>query len=144
MICHEVEKLLILYIDSEVSEEERKVVESHLSSCSHCSKLKDQYLRIKETSSEISLANPPDEVMDGYWTYISSKLSRGGGWIFLIIGSVILIFYAIYQVAVDPSLNSLVKITVAAIVIGIVLLFISVLIDRIKDLKTDRYRGIEK
>ena len=144
MECDEIERLLILYIDDEISKEEKEDVESHISSCANCKALMEQYMKLKKTSSEISFTKPSDETMDSYWANISSRLSRGGGWIFLIIGSVILIIYAICRFAVDPSVHSLVKVTIAAIVIGIVLLFISVLLERIRDLKTDRYRGIEK
>lgn len=144
MTCDEIEKLLILYIDEEISKDERKAVETHISSCSHCNTMMNQYLKLKRTSSEISFTKPSDETMDGYWAQVSSRLSRGGGWIFLIIGSIILALYAIYRFTIDPSIHSFIKVTIAAIVIGIVLLFISVLIERIRDLKTDRYRGIEK
>lgn len=144
MKCDEIERLLILYIDDEISKEEKEDVESHITSCANCKALMEQYMKLKKTSSEISFTKPSDETMDSYWANISSRLSRGGGWIFLIIGSVILIIYAIYRFAIDPSVHSLVKVTIAAIVIGIVLLFISVLLERIRDLKTDRYRGIEK
>jgi predicted anti-sigma-YlaC factor YlaD len=144
MKCDEIEKLLILYIDDEISKEERDAVESHVSSCPHCKTLMDQYAKLKKTSSEISFTKPSDEAMDGYWAQISSRLSRGGGWTLLIIGSIILLLYAIYRFTVDPGVHSFVKVTIAAIMIGIVLLFISVLIERIKDLKTDRYQGIKK
>ena len=47
MKCEEIEKLLILYIDDEITQEEKKAVESHISSCSHCKAHMDQYLKIK-------------------------------------------------------------------------------------------------
>lgn len=144
MKCDEIEKLLTLYIDDEISKEEKEAVKSHVSSCPHCKKLMDQHLKIKKTSSEISFTEPPADTMAKYWANVSANLSRGSGWIFLIIGSVILALYAIYRFAFDPGVHSLIKITIAAIMIGIILLFLSVLIDRIRDLKTDRYRGIEK
>ncbi len=144
MKCDEIEKLLTFYIDKEISNEEKEVVEFHLASCPNCQNTMNQYIKLKKTSSEISFIEPPAARMESYWANISSRLSRGGGWIFLVAGSIILVLYAIYRFAVDPGIQSIIKITIAAIAIGIIFLFISVLIDRIKSLKTDRYRGIKK
>ena len=144
MDCNRAEELLSAYIDNEISAAEMVELGAHLKTCSNCKSALDQYLKIKKTSSDIKLVDPPHDRMENYWTNISARLSRGFGWILFIVGSVILAIYAIYQFAIDRTTNSFVKIVIAAIVIGLVMIFISVLIERLREMKTDRYTGVQK
>ncbi|MEW5807620.1 MAG: zf-HC2 domain-containing protein [Acidobacteriota bacterium] len=144
MDCVKAEDQLSAYIDGELSDRERMELESHLQTCKNCRKELEEHMKIKKISSSIKFAEPPKEMMDNYWTSISAGISRGTGWTLFLIGTVILIAYAIYQFVIDRSIDAFIKTTVAAVVIGIVMLFVSVLIERLRDLKTDRYRGVEK
>jgi len=144
MDCNRTEELLSAYIDNELSASEMIELGEHLKSCDNCRNALDQYLKLKKTSADIKLVDPPVDSMEHYWSTVSAKLSRGVGWIFFIIGSIILAIYAIYQFAVDRTIDSFVKIVIAAIVIGLVMLFLSVLIERMRERKTDRYTGVQK
>ncbi len=144
MDCGRAEELLSAYLDNEISTSDLIELENHLEKCDRCRNELDQYRKLKNSSSQIKLADPPGDSMEHYWVNISSRLSRGFGWIFFIAGSAILFVYAFYQFAVDTTINAFFKIIIAAIVIGLAMLFISVLIERLRDMKTDRYRGVQK
>lgn len=80
--------------------------------------------------------------MNEYWSNISSKLSRGFGWIFFIIGAIANIIYALYAFLISESVNPFEKVVIFMLLSGLLLLFSSVAIQRYKDYKTDKYKGI--
>ena len=74
---------------------------------------------------------------------VVTKTSRGLGWLLALIGGAILAGYAIYEFATDDTVDALVKIAVAGVVGGSALLRLSVILDRVRARKTDRYKDVE-
>ena len=74
---------------------------------------------------------------------LTRKTSRGLGWLFGIVGAVILAGFAAWQFSVDETVPALTKIGVLAVVLGVWFLFVSVLLDRLEARKTDRYKDVE-
>jgi hypothetical protein len=85
---------------------------------------------------------PPEE-----WSNIMNDLtvraSRGAGWLLYVIGTVVVVAYGVYEFTIDDEIPALVKTSVAAIVVGLVLLFISVLRQRLVARKTDKYEDVK-
>ena len=71
------------------------------------------------------------------------KTSRGIGWALGIVGGLVLAGYGVYEFATDEATEAVVKVSVAAVTIGLVLLFLSVLLERLHGRKTDRYKDVE-
>ncbi len=59
MNCHEAEKLIILYLDGEFSDQDRIDIEEHLAVCSHCKEELQEEKEIKKALHEISLKRAP-------------------------------------------------------------------------------------
>ena len=59
-------------------------------------------------------------------------------------GALILVAYGIYEFIRDPTINALERVGVLALILGAVLLFLTVLIERMNALKTDKYKDVEK
>jgi Na+/proline symporter len=75
---------------------------------------------------------------------ISVQAPRKAGWALLILGVTVWAAYGAYLFLTDPDLLTFEGMTAGAIVIGVVLLFISVLRQRLLELPHDRYKGVKK
>lgn len=70
---------------------------------------------------------------------VYNRVERRTGWVILILGSLIPALIGIYAFIVQPWTSTLQKILIAAPTIGLSILFISVLRQRLYVAKTDRY-----
>ena len=72
------------------------------------------------------------------------KTTRGVGWLLWIAGLVVLVAYGAYEFIRDPSIHAVERVGVLALILGLVLLFVTVLIERVSGYKTDKYKDVEK
>ena len=86
---------------------------------------------------------PSDEVRGRYWSKVYNRLERGLGWILISVGAMILLFYggfkAVESLIKDPTLSVFLKIAVLILLAGVVILFVSVVRERIFTYKKDKY-----
>jgi len=86
---------------------------------------------------------PPDEVWEKYWSRFYNRLERGLGWILISIGAMILLFYggfkAVESLVKDPTLAIFLKVAILLLLAGLVILFVSVVRERIFTYKKDKY-----
>lgn len=73
-----------------------------------------------------------------------SKPRAGLGWLLWIGAAIVLIGYGLYEFADDPSVALLERIGVFVMLAGVVLVFLTVLIERIAARKHDKYKDVEK
>ncbi len=86
---------------------------------------------------------PPDEQWDERPRGLLSRSSIRLGWLILLLWLVGITGFVIGHVWTGPE-SLFEKLLVFAGIGGISLLFLSVLLDRIKTMKTDRYREVKK
>ena len=73
---------------------------------------------------------------------ISRRISRPTGTV-LLVGSYVLLFaYALYALIREPGIPILVSVLVIAGVVGFVVLLVNAIADRVREGKSDRYRGV--
>lgn len=70
MNCNEVKDNLSLYIDDELSEEEKNLINEHLQSCPECSKELEEYRTVIRMLNEL----PDEEPPEGYCKRLHKKL----------------------------------------------------------------------
>ena len=70
MNCNEVRDNLSLYIDGELSEDEKKLMDEHFKTCSDCSKELEEYKKMIKTLRELPKEEPPV----GYCKRLKDKL----------------------------------------------------------------------
>jgi len=96
----------------------------------------------------MKFSEPEERVWKTYWSSIYNRLERGLGWIFTSIGAIILIFYggykAVENIIKDPTLPLFLKIGILSLLLGITILFVSVLRERIFVRRKERYKEVEK
>lgn len=144
MGCEEFEILLTGYIDGELKGSDLKRFEEHLAECPRCQKLVRDYQRLKEVTAKMKFKDPPQEIWDSYWQRVCQRITRGLGWVLFVVGAVAIAGFGIYEFATDPAVEALQKLIVFAVFVGLGLLLISVIWERIKASKTDKYKRIER
>jgi predicted anti-sigma-YlaC factor YlaD len=141
--CQSIGELLSGYIDGELTQVSRQRVEVHIDSCAKCQQAYQDLLRLQQGVGKMYF----DELSQSEWSTIMNDLtvksSRGTGWLLLVVGIVIVVGYGAYEFAVDDTMPALIKSAIAAVLLGIVLLFVSVLRQRMITRKTDRYKDVE-
>jgi predicted anti-sigma-YlaC factor YlaD len=139
--------LVSAHIDCEIPPDKAVDVEEHLLECPKCAEFATSLRQIKGVTSEMKLADLPDASWKVYKKGIYNRLERGVGWIFASIGAVILIafgFYVLFEkFFADPEISILIKIGVASLGIGIIILLISVCREALFRYKGDRYKEVE-
>jgi len=71
-------------------------------------------------------------------------LTRGISWLLILVGIAIIVGFAIYQFIQEPGVEAIVRVAIFALFIGFFLLLVSILIERLKEYKTDKYKEIDK
>jgi len=137
------ETLLSGYVDGELTQADNQRVRLHLEECQQCRSLVDDLQQIREAAMTTPFPVPADEEWQEKPRTGGSLWTRRLGWILIVVWMAGAGWLAIQAFAEDSS-AWYEKALVVALVGGAILLFISVLLDRLRALKTDRYRRIEK
>jgi predicted anti-sigma-YlaC factor YlaD len=137
------ERLLSGYLDQELTQADEQRVRLHLEECEECSATVEEMTRIREATMTTSFVAADDnEWQEAPRSALSSWLRRigwllTGGWL-LAMG-----FFAIAEYLRAPE-SWYVKAIPVVLVVGVALLLASIVLDRIKAAKSDRYRGVKK
>lgn len=66
------------------------------------------------------------------------------GLVLILVTAALLLGYGAYEMILDQEMSLLVKIAVVGLYLGFVIVFIAVLLQRIKEQKSDKYIEVEK
>jgi anti-sigma factor RsiW len=141
--CHDYEELLSGYLDGELTQQGRQEVELHVDGCSSCRHALDELTRIREEVGGLTESQPTPEQWSRMMSGAVRKTSRGLGWLLGMGGGLVLAGYAAYEFATDEATDALVKVGVAGVLGGLALLLLSVLMERSRAARTDRYKDVE-
>jgi anti-sigma factor RsiW len=135
----DVQSLISGYLDGELSPDDRAKVEQRVKEDEAFRQEFERMKTLVSAASSFRVEIPPEEVWDTFLDGVYNRLERRTGWLLLIAGSTILTLYAIYSFVTQPWGPALLKVACAVPVVGAVLLFISVLRQRLAVARTDRY-----
>lgn len=144
MECGRFRELMMASLDGEICEADRAELESHLETCAECRREFDELRRVSELVGEIELPRPSEEDMMKYWPSVYAKIERGAGWSLVVVGAVIWVAYGVYLFLTDPTIGSVTKFLVALPVVGLLMLLVSVIRERIAVGRTERYKEVER
>jgi ABC-type multidrug transport system fused ATPase/permease subunit len=140
--------LLEKYLDDSASSEEKQQFENLLKINSELRAEYEEQKRVKEVLNTMKLKNPAVEVWDSYWLNIYNKVERGLAWIAISIGLLIVFAYAaiqfVNQFYVEGDAPLIVKIGTTVLVFGVLILFYSILREKLFTYKHDKYKEIQR
>lgn len=137
------EELLSGHLDRELSQGEDQRVRIHLEDCDPCRRTYEELRELREASMTTPFSTPPDAQWDERPRSGGSGLLRGAGWTLLIVWLFAVLGFGVWQWIQHPATLWERFLTFAGVT-GVLMLFLSVLLDRIRAAKTDKYRRIEK
>jgi anti-sigma factor RsiW len=149
MRCDQFNQWAGAYLDGELSEADRRRFEEHLASCEQCRREVADLRNLTEDLDMMRFKEPGDEELQRYWTGVYNRLERSLGWILLSVGAILTLCYgafkAIEELVRDPTVSIILKVGVCALIAGLVILFVSLLRERLVVHKVDRYsREVER
>ncbi len=132
---------LMRFLDGELPPEERRRVEEALE---HSTELRRELSIFQAMHEDLSGIRLTGQRMNrSVWDTVNSRLTRPMGWVFFNTGIAVWTIYAIYLYVTSPA-PPFEKFTAAAVVIGLLLLFASVIHDRYREILTDPYRHVQR
>lgn len=148
MTHQEIRERLPLYLSGELSPAERAAIEKHLKDCPACQEELEEFRKMDDLLGGLHLADPPDDIWEGYWAGIYNRLERGLGWLLFTIGASALMFFGFIQlvqdVLTDPGLSWLIKVGLLCMGAGTIILLISVLREQLYLKKRERYWEVRR
>jgi anti-sigma factor RsiW len=137
------EELLSGYLDGVLPQGDRQRVELHLADCAACRGLVDQLGGMRLAARGTAFLVPTDEQWRELPRSVPSRALRLGGWTLLLAWVALMAGVAAVEVLRSgmPAWGRLALLGGAG---AFLLLLLSVLLDRLHDLKTDRYTQVHK
>ncbi len=140
---HYYKRLLMGLLDEELSSKEEGELRLHVKECEECRRELEEFTEMKGVISKMKYKEAPDEIWDKYWSKVYNRLERGLSWILISIGAIILLFYggfkAVESLVKDPTLAVFLKVAILLLLAGLIVLFVSVVRERIFTYKKDKY-----
>jgi len=148
MTCQEYKDLMMAYLDDELDEQQKRVFEEHLAGCPRCTRELAEFRKLKRMTDCVAFVEPEDRVWEQYWGNVYNRIERSAGWILFSVAAIALLlcggFKLIESLVRDPTVGVLMKIGLLALLGGFVILFVSVLRERVYFWSRDRYRDVRR
>jgi hypothetical protein len=132
------------FLDDELSHDERLQYQAHVRECDTCRRELDGLGRVVKLTDQLKLRISDDAFWDGYWKSIARRTERQLGFLLLTGGAVALLLYLVYRAVRSPEFLSYEGISVAVILLGLAVLFISVARERYHESRNDPYKEVER
>ncbi len=140
-------QLLMALIDGEITAEEHQELERLLRQFPEFREELANFQELKEVTRAMKLKSPDPEVWQTYWQNVYNRIERGLAWLIFTVGAAILIAYGLMKVVMeiwnDPDLPAIVKYGLYGVILGLVLLLISVLREKLYLRKHERYKEVK-
>lgn len=148
MTCHNYKDLMMGCLDNELSDEQKRQFEEHLAGCSECTDELKEFRKLKAITDEVTLVEPEDRIWQDYWDGVYNRIERNVGWIVFSVAAILLTIYAgfklIEDMIKDPDIETILKVGLLALIVGLAILFVSVLRERLYFRQRDRYKDVRR
>lgn len=141
--CEQYEVLITGYLDGELTQGDRQRVEVHVDSCPRCRKTYEKMKELCDDVGKLSFGEMPPEEWSEIMNDVSVRASHGIGWFLYLAGIAVLVGYAGFEFYRDDTVPALIKTGVAAVILGMGLMLLSVLRHRMIVAKSDKYEDVQ-
>jgi ferric-dicitrate binding protein FerR (iron transport regulator) len=140
--------LMMAALDNECSTAERQALMQALEKNPGLQREWRELQRVKEVTSMINVRKPPDEVWAGYWTQVYARNERRVAWVLVSLGTIVLLSWGVWQwishLLADQTVPTFIKLGMAMLAVGLVILAVSVVREKLFVNKHDPYKDIER
>jgi predicted anti-sigma-YlaC factor YlaD len=148
MTCQEYKDMMMAYLDNELDDQQKQTFQEHLASCPKCSAELKDFKKLKQLTDGVKFVEPEDKIWEQYWSNVYNRIERNIGWIFFSIAAILLVIYGgfklIETIIKDQTVGLLLKLSLLALIVGLAILFVSVLRERIYFWRKDRYKDVRR
>ena len=138
--------LMMAEVDREISGEGRLELESALEENPDLRDEFETFQRLKEVTETMTPLKPPDETWDSYWEHVYRRLERGIGWVLVSLGTIIVATWALWtavqELIQDTTIPGYIRWSMLALLAGLIILFVSVVRERLFMRKKDPYKDV--
>ena len=142
--CEQAKLQIQALLDNEIEEQQIAPLISHLESCYACRNEYISFLKLQRKLTGIGMPKPPKEWFEKLPNKVLRRTSRIFGKVLFFGSYALLLGYALYSLLGDRNTENIVKIGVAGIAVGFLVLFGITVADRVRESKDDRYKGVMK
>ena len=137
------EELISGYIDGALPQVDAQRVRLHVEDCGACRTLYEELRTLREAARSTRFDSPRDEEWPELPRTKPGRFSFSLGWVVLIAWLTVVSGLSLWRFLTEAD-NPFEIFLMLGLPGGLLLLLISVLMDRLKELKTDRYRGVHR
>jgi len=141
-------QLMTAALDDELSADEQAEFQRMVTASPERQTEWNEQRKIKELAMHLKFTSPREEVWDRYWVNVYNRIERRAAWILVSLGAMVVLVFAGYKAVesllADAQTPWLVKGGILALLAGGVILFVSVLREKLFTRKTDKYREIQR
>lgn len=142
--CHKAQELISGYLDNELTQQQRQMLRVHLESCDNCQAIYQDLKAMQESIGSLQYPECEEEKMDKILQEPVAKKISIVGWLLVTIPLAILFIYHLITIFTVGSFSLFsIKTIILLIEAGVLLLFISVLRQRLIARKNDKYRNVK-
>jgi anti-sigma factor RsiW len=127
------------YLDGELDAADRSKVDAYAAAHPEFRKEIDEMRALLGATERFRAPHVREEEWDRFLDHVYNRLERRVGWLLTIVGAAGLAALALYFIVVIPWAPAPIKLLVELLLVGLGVLFVSVLRQRLAMRKTDRY-----
>jgi ferric-dicitrate binding protein FerR (iron transport regulator) len=136
--------LMMAAMDGECSPDERRELDTLLGGAADLAAEWQRMTRVKEVTTGMRLQSLPEEAWDGYWTTVYRRTERGAAWLLISAGAIVLaaywLWHAVGALLSDPGAPTLIRFAIVSLGLGLIILLVSVLREKMFTHRRDPYR----
>ncbi len=137
------EEMLSGYLDRALPQAETRKIRIHLEDCEGCRSLYNELKMLRDAARDTSFREPEENAWPELPKTRFGFLSRSFGWTLVVSWLIVVTAYALWHFFAETG-DPLEIFLVLGLPGGVALLFLSVLVERVRELKNDRYRGVHR
>lgn len=103
---------------------------------------------LREATKSLAIKSPPDEIWTEYWTSVYQRLERGVGWVLVSVGAIVLLSYGVWRgvtkLMADTTLPWFAKAAVLFLGLGLVILLVSVIREKVFVGRHDPFKDVAR
>ncbi len=132
------------YLDGELTQADSQRVRLYLEENEEARQAFREMQELKELTATMKFRAPPEEAMEALEGRLSVQAPRRFGWWLAIMGLVAWSVYAAVLYLRNPRLPTLPELFTGGVIVGLAMVFVSVLRQRLLEGPHDRYRKVRK